>query len=164
MATKAPVPDAWGSGEGAAANSLMRESMPFTSTCPTCAAQQLQHGFSPAALQRLLQDGHPIEAYCVMCDRFWPVGMRERVDLAKALAANEDLAGPVDETIPFTSVCPKCFEEQPQQRYSGTALRSLLKGDHAIEAYCVKCDAFWDISPRERSVLAKTFSPAPTDE
>jgi len=48
----------------------MHESVPFTSTCPKCQVHQTQRGFSRAALGRLLNNGHPIEAYCMACDEF----------------------------------------------------------------------------------------------
>jgi hypothetical protein len=105
-------------------------------------------------LQVLLRDGQPIEAYCVMCDQFWPIKVRERVELAKAVADGEAM----DESVPFTAICPTCFEEQPQRGYSGTALRGFLEGDQAIEAYCVKCDAFWDIGPQERAALTRALA------
>jgi hypothetical protein len=40
------------------------------------------HEFSRAALGRLLNGGHPIEAYCVTCDEFWAISSRERAALA----------------------------------------------------------------------------------
>jgi hypothetical protein len=57
-------------------------SVPFTSTCPKCQLQQVQQGFSRAALGRLLKGGYPIEGYCAGCDDFWPISPAERVALA----------------------------------------------------------------------------------
>jgi hypothetical protein len=65
----------------------MREAVPFTSTCPKCREQQPQRGFSRAALGRLLSGGYPIEAYCVACDDFWTISLRERVAIAVVLAS-----------------------------------------------------------------------------
>jgi hypothetical protein len=66
------------------------ERLPFVSTCPSCARDQTQSGFSCAALQRLLDGGYPIEAYCVVCDEFWPIGIAERVTLTgRLLSAGE---------------------------------------------------------------------------
>ena len=67
----------------------MHESIPFTSTCPKCQVQQSQRGFSRAALGRLLNGGHPIEAYCVTCDEFWAISPRERAVLAVGLVGEE---------------------------------------------------------------------------
>jgi hypothetical protein len=72
---------------GADTNSPMHQSIPFTSTCPRCNEQQPQRGFSRSALDRLLNAGHPIEAYCVACDEFWSVSVEERRDIAGRLAA-----------------------------------------------------------------------------
>jgi hypothetical protein len=44
--------------------------------------EQMQ-SFTKASLRRLLDAGHPIEAYCVMCDQFWALSVRERLQLAK---------------------------------------------------------------------------------
>jgi len=157
MVTRTQVNGARGFVVGAARNSLMHESMPFTSACPTCGAQHLQRGFSPATVKRLLADGYPIEAYCVLCDKFWPISVRERVDLAKALTTDEDLTGAMDESVLFTSICPNCFREQQQQGYSRSVICSYLEGDHAIEAYCVKCGEVWEISQQERVALGKAL-------
>jgi hypothetical protein len=57
---------------------LVQESMRFTATCPRCRRQQLQQGFSRAALLRLLDDDLDIQAYCAPCRNFWPIGDEER--------------------------------------------------------------------------------------
>jgi hypothetical protein len=57
------------------------------------------------------------------------------------------------ESIPFTSTCPKCQVQQTQRGFSRAALGRLLHSGHPIEAYCVTCDEFWAISPRERAAL-----------
>jgi hypothetical protein len=70
------------------ANSSMHQSIPFISTCPKCSEQQPQRGFSRSALERLLRGGHPIEAYCVGCDEFWPVSVEERREIVERLSAS----------------------------------------------------------------------------
>jgi hypothetical protein len=84
MATTTDVP---GNAGGRGAGHLRGEAIPFTSICPKCQAQQLQRGFSRAALGRLLSGGYPIEAYCVACDDFWPINLSERVAIAVRLAS-----------------------------------------------------------------------------
>ena len=61
-------------------------SIPFASTCPKCRVQRSQRG-NRGALMRLLDRGHPIEAFCEVCDEYWPVCLRERVELARDIAA-----------------------------------------------------------------------------
>ena len=68
-------------------HSSMHQSIPFISTCPKCREEQPQRGFSRSALDRLLKGGHPIEAYCVACDEFWPVSVEERHEIAERIAA-----------------------------------------------------------------------------
>lgn len=157
MSRRIQFTGASGSADSTRADALMQDSLPFTSICPRCRGSQLQHGLSTATLQRLLGDGQPVEAYCVMCDWFWQISPRERVAVAKTLAANEHVPEHADVPVQFTSKCPKCLVEQPQQGYSRVVLSSLLARNHAIEAYCVECDEYWDVSPRERSGLVGTL-------
>lgn len=82
MTERTPVPDVL-RGD---ANSSMHQSIPFISMCPKCSERQPQRGFSRSALDRLLKGGHPIEAYCVTCDEFWPVSLDERREIAHRLA------------------------------------------------------------------------------
>lgn len=86
MASTTRVP---GGAHGRGADNRMHESIPFTSTCPKCQSHQNQRGFSRAALGRLLNNGHPIEAYCVTCDEFWVISARERAALAAGLDGNQ---------------------------------------------------------------------------
>lgn len=58
---------------------------PFMSTCPTCNEPRLQMGYGPWGLIRRLKGDRPIEAWCVTCDRFWPISVQERLALAKEL-------------------------------------------------------------------------------
>jgi hypothetical protein len=41
--------------------------------------------FGGLILIRLLQHNQPIEAYCAVCDEFWPISVSERAALAAAL-------------------------------------------------------------------------------
>ena len=63
------------------------ESMPFVSTCPKCGRPEPQLAFSCRALQRSLDEGLPVEAYCAMCDVFWQISPRERVEIATRLVS-----------------------------------------------------------------------------
>jgi hypothetical protein len=67
----------------------MSHSITFFSTCPTCGHQQLQDGYTRAALVRLLERGRIIEAYCLTCDMLWPVSPVERVALARTLSPEQ---------------------------------------------------------------------------
>ena len=62
-------------------------SFSFESVCPKCKDVRRQGGFGTRTLFRLLQHKQPIEAYCVVCDEFWPISVSERTALAKALAS-----------------------------------------------------------------------------
>jgi hypothetical protein len=86
MAAITPVSSAQGSITGASTESLTDERIPFTSTCPRCTREQPQRAFPRTTLGRLLDRGYPIEAYCVMCDQFWPISPRERAILRGALS------------------------------------------------------------------------------
>lgn len=83
MATTTHVPgDAHRRDAHESTQDSMHGSVPFESTCPKCHLQQVQQGFSRAALGRLLKGGYPIEGYCEGCDEFWPISPAERVALA----------------------------------------------------------------------------------
>lgn len=71
----------------AAADNNMRERVVFASSCPKCGQQRSERGFSRAALLRLLNADHPIEAYCKMCDEFWAISPGERTAIASELHA-----------------------------------------------------------------------------
>ena len=62
-------------------------SFSFESVCPKCKDVRRQEGFSSRSLLRLLQRNQLIEAYCVVCDEFWPISVSERAALAKALTS-----------------------------------------------------------------------------
>ena len=52
--------------------------------CPKCAKIQPQRGYDRNSLLRLLNGGYPVEAYCVACDEYWPLSIKERVVLCAA--------------------------------------------------------------------------------
>src|SRR6516225_5666831 len=56
-------------------------SIPFASTCPSCAQVRPQRGYDKNSLVRLLNRGYPVEAYCAVCDEFWSIGLKERAVL-----------------------------------------------------------------------------------
>src|SRR6516225_7623723 len=76
VAHRAPLPNR---------NSLYCDSTPFMSMCPTCSEPRSQVGYSPWGLLKRLNDDRPIEAFCVICDQFWPITAQERVRLAEEL-------------------------------------------------------------------------------
>src|SRR6516225_1953458 len=49
-------------------------------------ARSTAQWYAHSALTRLLQRGHPVEAYCVMCDDYWPINAHERDSLTARLA------------------------------------------------------------------------------
>lgn len=59
----------------------------FAATCPSCKRGQRQDAFTVADLLRLLDGGYPIEAYCVRCEEFWSISLRERLELGELVAA-----------------------------------------------------------------------------
>lgn len=69
------------------ANGHTLGAIPFTSTCPKCAHVRAQRGYDRDSLLRLLNGGYPVEAYCEMCDEFWPTSLKERVRLITAAIA-----------------------------------------------------------------------------
>jgi hypothetical protein len=66
-------------------DSLLFDSVPFMSLCPKCKDVRSQLGYSLRALFRLLKGNHPVEAYCVICNEYWPISAQERVRLAERL-------------------------------------------------------------------------------
>ena len=84
------ISSAPGSITGAGTESLTHGPIPFTSMCPRCTREQHQRGFPRVALSRLLDKGYPIEAYCVMCDQFWPISPRERAIFRGALSRSNE--------------------------------------------------------------------------
>jgi len=64
----------------------MSQSIIFVSTCKSCLSEQPQDAFTVEDLVRLLDGGYPIEAYCMPCDKFWSIGIQERLALSDAVA------------------------------------------------------------------------------
>ena len=88
MATTTHIPGLHGREAHDAADDTKHGSVPFTSACPRCNLQQMQQGFSRAALGRLLKGGYPIEGYCESCQEFWSISPAERVALAIELGSS----------------------------------------------------------------------------
>jgi hypothetical protein len=79
----------------------MSDAIVFASTCPQCKRDQPQDDFTVADLLRLLDGGYPIEGYCVICNKFWPLSLRERVRLGELVAAvQRDSLPPEDDDQP----------------------------------------------------------------
>jgi hypothetical protein len=79
----------------------MSQLIVFASTCPRCKREQPQDGFTVADLLRLLDGGDPIEGYCVICDKFWPLSLQERVRLGElVVASHRDNIPPEDDDRP----------------------------------------------------------------
>ncbi len=58
--------------------------IPLVSACPRCRHPWAQW-YTPAALQRLLNGGQPLEAHCGPCDEYWRLSVRQRANLAASL-------------------------------------------------------------------------------
>jgi len=43
---------------------------------------RLQHAYGFRALVSFLVDNQPIEAYCAVCNAYWPINVDERAELA----------------------------------------------------------------------------------
>ena len=59
----------------------------FCSVCPACQDARVQGGYTRTSLLRLLLRNRPIDAYCVMCNQYWPISAQERARLAENLGA-----------------------------------------------------------------------------
>ena len=60
----------------------------------------------------------------------------------------------VNEAASFFSSCPRCGRAR-LHAYERKELLALLGADREIDAYCLKCDVVWCISPQERSLVAR---------
>jgi hypothetical protein len=56
-------------------------SIAFRATCPNCAQVRPQRGYNRDSLLRLLNGGHPVDAYCPVCDEVWVISVKERAGL-----------------------------------------------------------------------------------
>jgi len=133
---------------------------PFVSTCPVCGQERVQYAYTRRALVGLLETGQKVDARCGTCDVVWPVSAQERVTIARAVLAESTERRAVtgayrlmDESMYFTSTCPKCSEGQPQRGYTRRTLANLLSAGYQIEAHCVGCNNFWQISAQERRFI-----------
>ena len=61
----------------------------FASECPRCGHERVQTGYAQDELAELLESGGEIEAFCVSCDKSWPISIEERADLARALSRGD---------------------------------------------------------------------------
>jgi hypothetical protein len=64
----------------------MGQVLTFVAICPTCGREELQNTFTCAALERLIDGCYPIDAYCAVCDEFWTVNIRKRVEIIEAVS------------------------------------------------------------------------------
>lgn len=64
------------------------DSLGFMSTCPNCKEVRSQQIYGFRAVVRFLVDGLPIEAYCAVCNEFWPITANERAELAWLLVTD----------------------------------------------------------------------------
>jgi len=64
----------------------MGQALAFDAICPICGRYELQDAFTCAALERLIDGCHPIEAYCTACDEFWTVNIQTRVEIIEAVS------------------------------------------------------------------------------
>ena len=60
----------------------------------------------------------------------------------------------MNEATSFFSSCPRCGRAR-LHAYERKELLDLLGADREIDAYCLKCDVVWCISPQERSLVAR---------
>lgn len=68
------------------ASLVVSQTVVFASICPHCKREQRQDGFTVADLMGLLYSGYAIAAYCAICAEFWPISVRERVELGAMVA------------------------------------------------------------------------------
>ena len=64
------------------------DSLGFMSTCPNCKEVRSQQIHGLRTLIRFLADNKPIEAYCAVCNEFWPITANERAELAWLLVTD----------------------------------------------------------------------------
>jgi hypothetical protein len=64
----------------------------------------------------------------------------------------------MSQAVVFTSTCPHCKREQPQDGLTVADFLRLLNGGYPIEGYCVACDKFWLVSLQERVRLGEAIA------
>jgi len=62
-------------------NTLL-DSVSFISTCPSCKTVRGQRNYGFRTLVEFLVTNQSIEAYCAVCNGFWPINAKERSELA----------------------------------------------------------------------------------
>ena len=75
-----------GSANSSAADARIYAAIPFLAICPKCKQARSQDEFGRAELLRLLNNHHPVLAYCESCDDYWPISPFERSMVAEFLA------------------------------------------------------------------------------
>jgi hypothetical protein len=63
-----------------------RTRISFVCICPQCGQEQAQW-YSQLALTTLLQRGHPVEGYCVVCQDYWQISPTELDGLTAKLSS-----------------------------------------------------------------------------
>ena len=72
--------------------------------------------------------------------------------------SRSDRGAYVLDSVLFLSMCPNCKDVRSQRGFSNRSLLRLLERRLPIEAYCVICDQFWQISAPERDALARELA------
>jgi hypothetical protein len=75
-----------GSANRSAADGRRYEVIPFLAICPKCKQARPQDEFGRAELVGMLNNHHPVLAYCESCDDYWPISPFERSMVAEFLA------------------------------------------------------------------------------
>jgi hypothetical protein len=76
------------------------EAIVFASICPICKGEQVQQRFNVASLHRLLKAGHPIEAYCEICDEYWLIEVQQRMELGEVVRFWRDVGAQSEHSPP----------------------------------------------------------------
>jgi hypothetical protein len=63
-------------------NDQVPDAVGFVSMCPNCKDARCQRGYSFRTLVTFLVSDQPVEAYCPVCNDFWPIDANERSALA----------------------------------------------------------------------------------
>jgi hypothetical protein len=63
----------------------------------------------------------------------------------------------MNDTVQFSSECPKCKHDRLQNGCSRDEVIQLLRTGADIEAYCLNCDETWPVSVEERADIARSL-------
>ena len=85
--------------------------------------------------------------------------MRSQVPGARSVTGADNYK---HQSITFQSTCPTCGLSQAQ-RCSRAALQRLLATNYPIQGYCLGCDEWWSVRPREQAALARAVERMPTE-